>query len=233
MITEKKRWMTYTYFNRNPKRNLRTTHLFSPVMTSIPGMKRVPFATMIVDLKDPAFGEHWSSSTRTKIHRAQNENLSVDRGGFLLPTILKLFNPSARLKGLRGFEHEDFDAYPYIECSAISYEGVMLCSHVWVIDEEEKRALLYVNASNHHNDHDDRSLTGRAHYFLLWQDGLYLRHLGIETMDLMGYEPNSTDPKLKGVYQWKEGTHGLQETLYHYYPSWFLLLRKLRNMLTG
>ena len=193
MIVEKKKWMTYTYFNRNPKWSLRTTHLFSPIQKSIPGMVCVPFPTMIVDLKDAEFGEKWSKSTRTKIHRAQNENLAVDRGSYLLPVILQLFNPSARQKGLRGFEIHAFDTIPVVECSAVIYDGVMLCSHVWVIDKEEKRALLYVNASNHHNDNDERSLTGRAHYFLLWQDGLFLRHLGIETMDLMGYEANTSN----------------------------------------
>jgi hypothetical protein len=109
----------------------------------------------------------------------------------------------------------------------------MLCGHVWLIDKEEKRALLYVNASNHHNPNDDTSLTGRAHYFLLWQDGLYLRHLGIDTMDLMGYERDSVNPLMKGVYQWKAGTHGKEEILYHYYPFWFFVLRKFRNMLAG
>lgn len=233
MITERKKWMTYTYFNRDPRPGFFKTHLFSMEQRDLSMMMRVPFPTMTVDLSDPAFGEAWSNSTRTKIHRAQNENLAVDRGGFLLPDLLKLFNPRARLKGLRGFEPSDFDAMPYIECSAIFYEGVMLCGHVWLIDEEEKRGLLYVNASNHHNDNDDRSLTGRAHYFLLWQDGLYLRHLGIRTMDLMGYEANTADADLKGVYQWKAGTHGKEEVLYHYYPRWFYLLRKLRNMLNG
>jgi hypothetical protein len=233
MITERKRWMTYTYFNRNPGWSPGTTHLFSSVKKDIPLMQRVTFSTMVVDLKDPEFGEHWSESARRKIHRAQNEKLAVDRGGNLLPEILKLFNPSVKLKGLRGYEPSHFDYIPVIECSSVSYEGVMLCSHIWYIDEEEKRALLYVNASNHRNENDDKSLTGRAHYFLLWQDGLYLRHLGMETMDLMGYEPDTADPGLKGVYQWKEGTLGKQETLYHYYPSWFFLLRKFRNMVTG
>ncbi len=233
MITERKKWMTYTYFNRDPRPGLLKTHLFSPIQKDLPMMVRVPFPTMTVDLRDAQFGERWSSSTRTKIHRAQNENLAVDRGGYLLEHILKLFNPGARLKGLRGFEVSHFDTLVNIECAAVYYEGVMLCSHIWLIDEAEKRALLYVNASNHHNDNDDRSLTGRAHYFLLWQDGLYLRDLGIETMDLMGYEANTQNESLKGVYQWKAGTHGQEETLYHYYPRWFFLLRKLRNMLNG
>jgi hypothetical protein len=107
-----------------------------------------------------------------------------------------------------------------------------VAAHIWLVDEEEKRALLYVNASNTYNELDDRSMTGRAHYFLLWQDGLFLRHLGIRTMDLMGYDPDSVDTGLKGVYQWKAGTHGQQQVLYHYYPAWFYVFRKFRNMVT-
>ena len=233
MIVEKKKWMTYSYFNRDPQTRLDTTHLFSPVKRDIPFMKRVLFPTMTVDLRNPDFIERWSKSTRHKINKAEMEGLIVDRGNYLLPDILKLFSTTVSLKGLRGYKPSDFQTFPMIECSAIHYDGVMICSHVWVIDQDEKRALLYVNASNHHHENDDKSLTGRAHYFLLWQDGLHLRSLGIETMDLMGYESDSNNQLMKGVYQWKAGTHGQEDTLYHYYPLWFFGLRKFRNMLTS
>jgi hypothetical protein len=233
MIREHKKWMNYTYFNRNPGWDLRTTHLFSLISKDIPLMTRVPFPTLVIDLRDPTFVNKWSDSTRTKINRAEREGLTADRGNYLLQDILKLFAATAATKGLKGYIPQDFDQFPIVESSAIFYDGVMLCSHIWVIDEEEKRALLYVNASNYHNDNDDKSLTGRAHYFLLWQDGLFLRQKGVDTMDLMGYETNTQNKMMKGVYQWKAGTHGKEEMLYHYYPSWFYLFRKFRNMLTG
>jgi hypothetical protein len=233
MITERKRMMTYTYFNHSPGMDMATTHLFSPVKKNIFMMARVPFPTMTIALNDTQFIKTWSSSARTKINKAAREILTVDRGPYLISDILSLFKSTATLKGLRGYHPDDFDQFSHIECSAIFYEGVMLCSHIWVIDDAEKRALLYVNASNHHNENDDKSLTGRAHYFLLWQDGLLLHSLGVETMDLMGYMPDTTNTMMRGVYQWKAATHGKQETLYHYYPIWFYLLRKFRNMLTG
>lgn len=233
MIIEKKKWMTYTYFNHDPQTGLDVTHLFSPMKKDIPMMKRVAFPTMTVDMRNPDFMGLWSKSTRYKINKAEMEGLTVDRGHFLLPDILKLFSSTASVKGLRGYQPNDFDFLPSIECSAILIDEVMICSHVWLIDKDEKRALLYVNASNHNNENDDKSLTGRAHYFLLWQDGLYLQSQGVETMDLMGYEKDTADQWMKGVYQWKAGTHGRQETLYHYYPLWFYGLRKFRNMLTG
>jgi len=233
MIREQKRWMTYTYFNRKPGWALSTTHLFSLVMKDILLMIRIPFPTIVVDLRDPTFVTKWSDSTRTKINRAEREGLTVDRGHYLLTDTLKLFAATARLKGLKGYTPQDFDQFPVVESSAIFYEGVMLCSHIWVIDKEEKRALLYVNASNYHHDNDDKSLTGRAHYFLLWQDGLFLRQMDVETMDLMGYEPNTRNTMMKGVYQWKAGTHGKEVVLFHYYPLWFYVLRKFRNILTG
>jgi len=232
MITQQKKLMTYTYFNRNPGWNHRTTHLFSMVKKDIPLMVRVKFPTIAVDLTNPDFINLWSSSTRTKINKVVREGLTVDRGNYLLPDILKLFQTTVKIKGLKGYKPEDFKEFPNIECSAVFYEGVMLCSHVWLMDKEEKRALLFVNASNQYHT-DDSSLTGRAHYFLLWQDGLFLREHGIETMDLMGYEPETKNPVMKGIYQWKAGTRGKEEKLYHYYPGWFYVLRKFRNMLTG
>jgi hypothetical protein len=232
MITEKRKWMTYTYFHRNPNGDTRTTHLFSFLIKKIPMMVRVDFPTMVVQVESPDFVKKWSSSTRTKINKAIKEGLTVDRGNYLLPDILKLFSASAAGKGLRGYTLDDFGTKSNYECSAVFYEGVMLCGHVWLIDREEKRALLFVNASNH-NQYDNATLTGCAHYFLLWQDGLFLHQQAIRILDLMGYVPDTKNAMLKGVYQWKAGTHGSLETLYHYYPVWFYVLRKFRNMLAG
>ncbi|HUR30234.1 MAG TPA: hypothetical protein VMZ69_02315 [Saprospiraceae bacterium] len=221
--------MYYTYFHRSPGFHWKTAHLFSPVKKKIPGMVCVSFPTMIADIKECDFLNFWSSSTRTKINKIENDELSIRRGVELLPDILKLFSETASLKKLRGHFPEDFDSRPWIFCSAIFQEEKILAGHVWVLDEEEKRALLFVNASAHHDSKLDSSLIGRAHYYLLWQDGMHLRNHGIDCLDLHGYQSDSKDPALQGVYKWKEGTHGQQEELYHYYPLWFYYLQKMRK----
>lgn len=233
MIEQKKKWMTYTYFTRQPEFALKGTHLFSFVDQKIPGMTRVPFSTMTVPVREENFISAWSASTRNKVNKAVREGFVADRGQNLLADVLRLFSLNAERKKLKGYELSHFDSLHPIACSAIVHDGVMLCGHVWLLDRSEKRALLYVNASNYLNEHEDASLTGRAHYFLLWQDGLFFRNLGIELLDLMGYEANTKNPALKGVYSWKEGTHGQTEMLYHYYPVWFYALRQFRKLLTG
>jgi len=230
MFKEKKKWMDYTYYNRNPTFHWKTTHLYSPVLIKDKWSVCIPFPTMIVDISKEDFVSKWSASTRTKINKAVREELVVDRGKNLLPEILLLFSFTAEKKGLMGFTVSDFETFDNYECSAVILNGTMLCGHVWLIDEEEKRCMLYISASNHRNENDDASLTGRAHYFLLWQDGLYLREKGVITMDLQGYNPASKDPNLIGVYTWKAGTHGQQEMLYHYFPFWYHWVRKIRYM---
>ncbi len=197
------------------------------------GMIRIPFPTMVIDLKNDHFLDTWSKSTRYKVNRAEKEGLIIKRNADLLPGILNLFKKTAQLKGLRGHEISDFDTRPWIRCSAVFSEDKMLAGHVWLVDDEEKRSCLFVNASDHQDEQNDSSLIGRAHYYLLWQDGLFLLHRGIETMDLHGYDPHANDPALSGVYSWKEGTHGQQEKLYHYYPLPLYLVQKFRNMVTG
>ena len=232
MIEQKKKGMSYTYFNRHPAYSLKETHLFSFADQKITGMVKVPFSTMTVPVRDENFISAWSASTRNKVNKVVREEFVADRGNNLLPEILRLFSLNAERKKLKGYKLNHFDQLSPMECSAIVHDGVMLCGHVWLVDYAEKRVLLYVNASNYHNEHEDASLTGRAHYFLLWQDGLFFRNLGIDLLDLMGYEPNTKDKDLKGVYTWKEGTHGQTEMLYHYYPSWFYVFRKLRKLVT-
>ena len=228
MLKESKRWMNYTWFNRKPASGLFVAHLFSAVHADLPWMVRVPYPTLVVNLQSAEFVSSWSSSTRTKINKAIREERTVDRGHYLIPDILRLFlTTTVARRGLSGYKPEDLNQFPDIEASAVHLDGVMLCGHIWIVDKEEKRAILFVNATNEHADKTGSSLIGRAHYFLLWQDGLFLRDQGIATMDLMGYDPETTDPALTGVNQWKEGTHGQRQMLYHYYPFWFYTLRKL------
>lgn len=229
MIKEQKKWMCYTYFHREPGFQWKTTHLFSPVRKKITGMVCVPFPTMIADIKECDFLNTWSKSAKTKINKSEHDALSLKRGLDLLPDILSLFSETARAKDLRGHYPDDFSSRPWILCSAVYAGEKMLAGHVWVIDEEERRALLFVNASGHQDVQNDSSFIGRAHYYLLWQDGMHLRNNGIDCMDLNGYDPGINDAKLAGVYTWKEATHGQQEYLYHYYPFWFYWLRRWRK----
>ena len=188
--------------------------------------------TMLADIKECDFLNTWSKSTQTKITKAESEFLTLQRGIELLPDILKLFSETARAKDLRGHYPADFDSRPWVLCSAVFSGDKMLAGHVWVIDEEEKRSLLFVNASAYRDNEHEASFIGRAHYYLLWQDGLYLRNNGIDCLDLNGYNPGMNDAKLSGVFRWKEGTHGKPEELYHYYPMWFYLLHRMRKKLS-
>src|SRR5690606_6358036 len=121
---------------------------------------------------------------------------------------------------------------PELMCSTIRDEGGVCGGHVWLMDMAARRAWLYVNAARQGMDSGERSRIGRAHYYLLAKEGEWLREAGIDTLDLQGYVPDSDDPGLRGVYQWKAGTHGQPETLYHYYPVWFHALRRLREIIT-
>lgn len=233
MINERKKWMCYTYFNRDPGFRLRMAHLFSPSHKRIPGMIRVPCPTMVADITECDFLNSWSQSARSKIKKAENDGLTLLRDPELLPEILKLFSETARAKKLRGHHPEDFSSRPWILCSAIFLNDLMLAGHVWLIDEEEKKALLFVNASRHHDPGVDAALTGRAHYYLLWQDGMYMRSNGIDCMDLHGYKEAINDPKIAGVYKWKEATHGRKEELFHYYPFWFYWIKRMRKNISG
>lgn len=229
MIIEKKRWMTYTWYNASPSTDMRTTHLHSLTDTSLPGMVKRPFKTMVVDIRDEDFLKNWSSSTRTKVHRAEAEGMEITRGKVLLPEVIGLFVKTAKKKKLRGHKLKDFDSRTWVLPTAVFQGSTLLGGHVWVIDEENKRATLFINAIQHQTPEIESSTISRAHYYLLWQDGLFFHQKGFEILDLHGYEKNSSDPALKGVFRWKEGTHGKVEQQFHYYPFWFYIIREIRK----
>ncbi|MEO6131671.1 MAG: hypothetical protein ABIQ02_07475, partial [Saprospiraceae bacterium] len=146
MITEKRKWITYTYFNRNPEFLLNKVHLFSPVKKNIEGMHRIPFPTMILDIQKENFLDAWSKSTRYKVNRAEKEGLVIERVITQLPEILNLFQKTAEVKKLRGYTIDDFHSKPWIDCSAVYADDKILAGHVWILDPDEKRCLLFVNA---------------------------------------------------------------------------------------
>lgn len=231
MIRERKKWMSYTYYHRTPCFHFTKTHLFSPVRKKIFGMVCVPFPTMLTDIRECDFVQTWSKSTRYKINKAGQDQLRLVRGRQVLGEILTLFVNTARSKGLRGHHEYDFHSRPWIFCSAVYSDDQILAGHIWIIDEEEKKSLLFVNAASHLDEESEGSLVSRAHYYLLWADGMHLRNHGIDYLDLNGYDPSSRDPALSGVFQWKSGTHGTHEQLFHYYPFWFYWFRKLRKQI--
>lgn len=231
MIVQRRPWMTYVWHSHDPVPAMFRCFLYSPVRRVIPGMIRVPFPTILVNVADPDFVRGWSDATRTKINRASREAIEIRRGPHLLPDVLGLFMHTAHLRGLRGYPESHFETLPQVACAAAYADDNLICGHIWVLDYEEGRAMLYVTASGHHHAPGDRSFYGRVHYYLLWQDGLFLRQLGISILDLQGYDVSTNDPQLRGVYQWKAATHGSPEMLYHYYPAWFYLFRRIREAL--
>ena len=65
--------MNYTYFNRDPQSRFDTTHLFSPLKRKLMMMRCIPFPTMVIDLREQAFVERWSKSTKYKAERRKKD----------------------------------------------------------------------------------------------------------------------------------------------------------------
>lgn len=229
MIKERKKWMNYTWYNATPSSDLQTTHLHALKDSTLFGMVKSSFTTMVVDIREEDFLKTWSSSTRTKVHKAEAEGMEITRGKVLLPEIIALFQKTAKRKKLRGHKLVDFDSRTWVLPTAVFQGATLLGGHVWVMDEESKRATLFINAIQSQTPEVESSTISRAHYYLLWQDGIFFHQKGYEILDLHGYEPDSSDSNLKGVYKWKEGTHGSIEQQFHYYPFWFYCFRRIRN----
>jgi hypothetical protein len=103
-----------------------------------------------------------------------------------------------------------------LHMSAIHFEnGDLLCTHVHLADDVRARALYSVSIRIDMEDRR-RHMVGIANRALHWSDILYYRESGNMIYDFGGISPDTEDPELKGITEFKTGFGGIPVVEYHY-----------------
>ena len=98
-------------------------------------------------------------------------------------------------------------------------------------NQDYMRALVL--ASGHHGgDGKERELIGQANRLLLWQAIKYAKESGRQYFDLGGISPQSKNPKLVSLAEFKEAFGGQRQKCYYYFKvyspliKWWMRLRR-------
>jgi hypothetical protein len=182
------------------------------------GFKRWSFFTKIIDLsqgEDKIFS-NFQKNTRYEINRAKKEGIIFNIEDNL-EQFVKFYNLFAASKKIEPTSIEALGTYEnYLIITKAIQDNRILVMHALLIDEEEKRARGLMSASlcPYDDNHDQRSLIGRANRFLWFADMLFFKERNFKILDAGGYD------SLTEVNKFKDSFGGilLEESIYISYP---------------
>lgn len=166
-----------------------------------------------IDRPDDAILKDFSKTSQYEIRRAQKEDLSF--GLVDAPDSFRtFFNDFAVTKSLQPLVPRLLDAYwPQLLVTQMSAGGESLVMHAYLLDKGIRRAALWRSASHFRSaegadQQQRRNLIGRANRLLHFSDMKHLRDQGYEVYDLGGYAPNTNDPSLQRINEFKDSLGG-------------------------
>ena len=148
--------------------------------------------------------------------------------------LIDVYSLFARDNHLPELDERVLDAYwPDMKVTKLSYHGRTLVMHSLMIDQNARRACMLHDAAMFRQmpDARHRNLIGHANRYLHFLDMLYLKDLGIESLDLGGYALNTTDEHLRHINEFKDGFGGELVEMSNYVSHPLYCYRKFSNCL--
>jgi hypothetical protein len=189
---------------------------------------RKPFTTLLIDITrepDTILAE-MQKTVRYKIRRADGEGLTWETG-VDAREFVAFHEAFAKGKGIEGIDLPRIRSFgDALVLTRVAREGTVLAQHAHLLDASEGRARLVLSSSGRFEG-GDPALIGRANRWCHWKDILEFRQRGIRTYDLGGFAPETTDPTLTGINDFKLGFGGRQVLESHWFSPLYALAMKL------
>ena len=207
----------------------------SSLTKNIFGFVRVPFYTLLIDLKEDVdiLFTRIRKNTKYKINRASRDGVKFAIHEDI-DTFLEYYNKFASLKELGQLKKEELIKLNQnlIITKAINEESDTYVMHSYVCDKELKKVRLFHSASFYESDDKKiRNLVGMANRFLHFEDMKYFKDNGYEEYDFGGYAYNTQDKHLKNINDFKSAFGGVlvEQSDYYSYPLYIAL--KIKKLL--
>jgi hypothetical protein len=217
---------------------LRRNRLFSihkqtPVGELIPGLKRVPFPTKHIDLRQDmaVILKSFDKGTAYEVKRAEKEGVICAVLNDI-PLFVIFFNDFAHAKKIRTITEREMIAYGNnVVVTGCTHGNDYMAMHSYIVDKQLKKARLQYSASSYlgHESKEKRAVIGRANRYLHYKDMEYFKGQGFEIYDLGGYASGTKNKELIGVNSFKDSFGGsLVKNEYDFYPVWLYWLTRLK-----
>ncbi|HUW39940.1 MAG TPA: hypothetical protein VMV90_02950 [Rectinemataceae bacterium] len=209
-VCRKKRGISYTqkWFAREAGRGgfARILAYYQYLGERPPGLfLRKPFSTLLVDIgRQPELVlADMHKVNRVQIQKAEREGLSW-RNDVRVEEFVERYNAFAAEKSIAPISAERVASFKDSAfLSLVELDGVVLAQHFHIVDAAESRARFVYGSSGRFSEGSDPALIGRANRWCHWRDMLHFRESGIATYDFGGYAPDTEDPVLRGINEFK------------------------------
>lgn len=190
----------------------------------VPGFRRKEGLTTVIDLTE-SLDTIWNKM-RHKFIRKQIER--GERHGI----IVKQDNNFAEFKKI----YKNFREKKYLNKEKIDklknhtvlfsayYQNKMIAGGIFVADNKHARALVLASAHNS-SDSKIREIIGQANRLLIWEAIKYFKNKNLELFDLGGISPDSQNPSLRNLAEFKEAFGGFRKSCYYYHKVYSRLLK--------
>lgn len=185
-----------------------------------PGYVRKPFFTKTINLQQSqeAIEAGFDRNTSYEIRRATKDGVETYTDG-RIEEFIEIYNEFAETKNLATISQTSLDRYKAnLVITYAVYNSHKLVMHVYLADRTIQRVRLLHSASLFRKEHDAqiKATIGRANRLLHLKDLLFFKNEGFSVYDLGGYAPDTEDPALIRINQFKDCFGGilLEETDY-------------------
>lgn len=190
----------------------------------VPGFKRKEGLTTVIDLTqdlDTIWNKMRHKFIRKQIERGERHGIVVkqDNNFSEFKKIYKSFREQKYLAKEKINKLKDhtvlFSGY---------YQNKLIAGGIFVADDQYARALVLASAHNS-SDSQMREIIGQANRLLIWEAIKYFKNKNLELFDLGGISPDSQNPSLRSLAEFKEAFGGTRQSCYYYHKVYSRLLR--------
>ena len=217
-----KRW--YWFARPFDVPNLWMVNFFDYHKYDVAGFKRREGLTTVIDLTqdlDVIWNKMRHKFIRKQIERGERHGI-----------VIKQDNNFAEFKKIyKNFREKKYLAKEKIDklknhsvLFSAYYQDKMIAGGIFVSDNKYARALVLASTHNGSNS-QMREIIGQANRLLIWEAIKYFKNKNLELFDLGGISPDSQNPSLRNLAEFKEAFGGTRQSCYYYHKVYSRLLR--------
>ena len=234
MVLQKGKWIDHLWFSNEPTMSLHTIYKQAQLSKQYWWLKKVPFYTKHIDLKqsEAELWEQLEKTTKYEINRATKRDLIQIEPETDWGLIIDYHQKFAAARNLSPLSLNHLKSYgdnlQVTKAYSPTYDQITGIN-ILLMDKNLKRARGLFTASlvEDNMETKKRRMIGRANRLHIYSNFLLAKEAGFEVFDLGGYALNTNDKTMMGINKFKDcfGGELIEES--HYYPIWIYWLKQL------
>jgi lipid II:glycine glycyltransferase (peptidoglycan interpeptide bridge formation enzyme) len=207
-------------------------HIKQPVKGFLPAVKNITHTVELdITQKEEDIFASFSKQIRQQYRIAETEGTTVEKTADI-DGFVDFFNEFAVKKNTHLVSvRRIVELGEHINLFFAKNNGVIVAASSFLTDRNTGMVRHYHASTKRLDENFDKNLIGRANKYLIAKAILYYKEQGYTTFDFGGYSPNTTDPSLIGINNFKMLFGGKVVPCTNYFTYGYWLLKKVSKLL--